>query len=207
MLQILIKITLTFFLLTIQSLATPTDEVQTFSRESFKALKEKKVKKEPMVVHVFVPLCDNEHQGIVPVSKSLGDGISLRTNLYWGALYGVKTHFKRSKNWKLIYSEKDISKVVLERVVFKRGNTYIVADAYRGDKMKEVLLDYFHSISGRKTGEVKVKNKTLSLYKDADLSILNGHNGLMDYKVRETMVIGCKSYVYCPKHASENYAL
>jgi hypothetical protein len=206
----LIKMTLTLFLLSVQSPAKPSDGLQTFSRTSFKALKEKKSKKEPMVVHIFVPLCDNVHQGIVPVSKSLGDGMNLRTNLYWGALYGVKTHFKRSKYWKLISSEKDISEVVLERVIFKRGNTYVVADAYRGDKMKEALLDYFNSISGRKNGEVKVDNKILFLYKDADLSILNGHNGLMDYKVglveskddkvRETMVIGCKSYVYFEKH-------
>ena len=210
MLKILIHSILILLLLTTQSPAESSDKVQTFSRESFKALKEKKAKKEPMVVHLLVPLCDNEHQGIVPVSKSLGNGMSLRTNLYWGALYGVKTHFKRSKNWKLILSQKDISDVVLERVVFKRGNTYIVADAYRGDKMKEALLDYFNSIAGEKIGEVKVKNKTLLLYKDADLTILNGHNGLMDYrvslieseddKVRETMVIGCKSYVYFEKH-------
>lgn len=204
------KIILILLFLSTLSPAETKESTQTFSREGFKALKEKKVNKEPMVVHILVPLCDNEHQGIVPVSKSLGNGMNLRTNLYWGALYGVKTHFKRSKNWKLVLSQKDISDVVLERVVFKRGNTYIVADAYRGDKMKEALLDYFNSISGRKIGEVKVKKKTLYLYKDADLTILNGHNGLMDYrvdlikskdeKVRETMVIGCKSYVYFEKH-------
>ena len=177
-----------------------------FPRTSFKALKSKRANKEPLVVHIFVPLCDNEHQGIVPVSKTLGDGLNLCTNLYWGALYGVKTHFKRSKTWKLISSEKDISKVVLERVVFKKGDVYIVADAYRGDSMKEALHDYFNSISGVKSGTVSLKKSSLALYKDADLTILNGHNGLMDHnikssksidnKVRETAVIGCKSYVY-----------
>jgi hypothetical protein len=185
-------------------------ETQNFSRESFKTLKSKKSNKEHLVVHLFVPLCDNEHQGIVPVLKSLGDGMNLGTNLYWGALYGVKTHFKRSKGWKLIFSEKDISNTVLERVVFSRGNTFIVADAYRGDKMKEALSDYFDSISGRKNEVIQVKGKKLSLYGGADLTILNGHNGLMDMnmnvvknkdnKVRETMVIGCKTYVYFEKY-------
>ena len=183
-----------------------TTVIKLFPRDSFKALKVKKSKKEKLVVHVFVPLCDNEHQGIVPVSKILGNGLDLRNNLYWGALYGVKTHLKRSKNWKLIYSKKDISEVVLERVVFKRANVYIVADAYRGDKMKETLLDYFDAIAGVKSGTVKLKKGSLSLYKDADLTIFNGHNGLMDYtvksaksrdnKTRETAVIGCKSYHY-----------
>ena len=28
----------------------------------------------PRTIHVFVALCDNVHQGIVPVSKTLGNG-------------------------------------------------------------------------------------------------------------------------------------
>ena len=57
--------------------------------EITKRLEQKIADKNPLVIHAFVPLCDNENQGIVPVSKSLGDGLNLRTNLYWGALYGV----------------------------------------------------------------------------------------------------------------------
>ena len=45
----------------------------------------------PVVVHVVVALCDNEHQGIVPVPATLGNGQDPRNNLYWGALYGVRT--------------------------------------------------------------------------------------------------------------------
>ena len=181
-------------------------EIKPFARDGFETLKIKKSKKKNLVVHIFVPLCDNEHQGIVPVSKILGNGLDLRNNLYWGALYGVKTHLKRSKKWKLIYDKKNISDVVLERVIFKRDNVYIVADAYRGDKMKETLFDYFDSISGVKSAKVALKKESLALYKDADLTIFNGHNGLMDYsikakknednKTRETAVIGCKSYKY-----------
>jgi len=50
------------------------------------------------VVHVFVALCDNEHQGIVPVRAELGNGRDPRTNLYWGAMYGVKTYFSRTSS-------------------------------------------------------------------------------------------------------------
>lgn len=186
--------------------------IKKFPRTSFKALKAKKASRKALVVHIFVPLCDNKNQGIAPVPKRLGDGLNLRTNLYWGALYGVKTHFKRLRRWKLIQSEKNISKVVLERVVFKKHNIYIVADAYRGDKMKEALHDYFDSISGIKSGRVQLKKGSLALYKGADLTILNGHNGLMDYnirsqkskdnKIRETAVIGCKSYKYFKRNLS-----
>gem|GEM_PF-2135803 len=36
-------------------------------------------------IHVCVALCDNEHQGIVPVPKTLGDGHDPANNLYWAA--------------------------------------------------------------------------------------------------------------------------
>ena len=38
-------------------------------------------------IHVFVALCDNKYQGIVPVPESIGNGQNARTNLYWGAAY------------------------------------------------------------------------------------------------------------------------
>ena len=53
-------------------------------------------------IHVFVALCDNDNQGIVPVPSKLGNGQDPKNNLYWGALYGVKTHFKNSKDWTLV---------------------------------------------------------------------------------------------------------
>ena len=111
-------------------------------------MKKKIDDQQPLVIHVFVPLCDNDNQGIVPVNKTLGDGLNLRTNLYWGALYGVKTHFKKQKDWKLLSAEKDIDQNVLERVIFQKkysngAQVYLIADAYRGDRMKICLEDYY----------------------------------------------------------------
>ncbi len=53
----------------------------------------------PIVVHVVTALCDNKYQGIVRVPKQLGNGQDPANNLYWGALYGVRTFFKRSREW------------------------------------------------------------------------------------------------------------
>ena len=52
------------------------------------------------VIHVFVALADNVNQGIVPVSASLGNGDNPKTNLYWGAAFGVRTFFSRNKDWR-----------------------------------------------------------------------------------------------------------
>ncbi|HST23582.1 MAG TPA: hypothetical protein VLR90_20895, partial [Blastocatellia bacterium] len=35
------------------------------------------------VIHVLVALCDNEHQGIVPVPAKIGNGDDPQNNLYW----------------------------------------------------------------------------------------------------------------------------
>ena len=56
----------------------------------------------PRTVHVFVALCDNANQGIVPVPATLGNGQDPQRNLYWGAMFGVKTFFGKSADWKRI---------------------------------------------------------------------------------------------------------
>lgn len=40
---------------------------------------------QPIVIYTIVALCDNKHQGIVPVSPKLGNGNDFSNNLYWGA--------------------------------------------------------------------------------------------------------------------------
>lgn len=190
-----------------------------FSREkALNRLKSKNQKKEDLVVHVFVPLCDNEHQGIVPVSKTLGDGFSTKTNLYWGALYGIKTHFKKAKKWKQLNTTVNPNINILERVVFKYSKSngqsiYLIADAYRGDKMEQCLTDFFNAISGNAKKIIVIGNSHIGEASNADFILFNGHNGLMDVSVskitntdgviRDAGVIGCVSYNYFKNHLRE----
>lgn len=179
-------------------------------RASFlKALKEKNTNKKPLVAHVLVALCDNDHQAIYPVPKKIGNGLDPFNNLYWGALYGVKTHFKKSANWFYKKSYKSVNPWILERVIFESTNAagnrvILIADAYRGDKMKECLEDYFAYLSGNKKLHLPTED---GFSDDVDLVIFNGHNGLMDNEVKiptvkqehkklEAMAIGCASYDY-----------
>lgn len=179
--------------------------------EILKRLQQKIKDKKPLVIHAFVPLCDNENQGIVPVSKSLGDGLNLRTNLYWGALYGVKTHFKKQKDWEFLFSKKDLNGNVLERVIFfkkyKNGaEVYFVADAYRGDKMRVCLADYFAALSNENQKEFDFLDKRIGVEGNADLIVFNGHNGLMDTSIefpnnvhtsaKDAIAIACVSFDY-----------
>lgn len=189
------------------------DSLPKFDRKEIKQKLQQKIDAgEPLLVHLLVPLCDNENQGIVPVHKSLGDGTNLNTNLYWGAGYGIKTHFnRRLKSWKLLKQQPDKDSVVLERLIFKKiypnGTTVLlVADAYRGDKMQQCLTDYFDALSGRYTDAFHIDSVVYDIGKKADLVIFNGHNGLMDTRVdylpppseqpKDAAVIACASVYY-----------
>ncbi|MEM6268765.1 MAG: hypothetical protein AAF998_04975 [Bacteroidota bacterium] len=169
---------------------------------------------QPLVAHVLVPLCDNAHQGIVPVNASLGNGQNPRTNLYWGAGYGIKTHFKRATDWEFIAGSPPEAAHLLDRAVFRKqfagGTTlYLIADAYDGAHMKTCLQDFFRAAAGHSPGKIAVSNDSLPIGSDADLLILNGHNGLMDLEVRvpenrdglhrDAAVIACYSYPYFEK--------
>lgn len=160
-------------------------------------------------IHVFVALCDNVNQGIVPVPKSLGNGQSPRTNLYWGALYGMKTHFKRSKDWKFVKSIPSNNPKILERIVFKHktSNTYLLADAYDGKYIKQTTIDFLQASSGSNSTEITLNTKKLSFGGNSDLVAYIGHDGLMEFsldtkfsqkntKKRDAIILACISKDY-----------
>ena len=168
------------------------------------------------VVHVFVALADNEHQGIVPVSASLGNGDNPKTNLYWGAAFGVKTFFSKGKDWELVGSVPNPSPVILERAVFKhrRQNIFLIADAYRGREISQATLDFLAAAAGQPgtAVEVKLENRTVTIHSggSAELLAYIGHDGLMDFKMpsspeardkrqRQAIILACASKQYFTK--------
>lgn len=165
----------------------------------------------PLVVHVMVPLCDNENQGIIPTSASLGNGLDLKRNLYWATSKGMKRFFNELPDWKLLVSHLDYNDVILERVIFKKKYSndaivYLVADAYRGDKMENCLNDHFNSLAGALKDSAVIEGVKIGINGNADLIAFNGHNGLMDEvtshsksvdgRQRDAVSISCSSRGY-----------
>jgi len=165
------------------------------------------------VIHVFVALCDNVNQGIVPVSASLGNGDNPTTNLYWGAAFGVRTFFSKSKDWELVSRTENPRAAVLERLVFKhrQREVFMVADAYRGKEISQATWDFLQAASGRAGETVKIKSgtKTIEFHTDgsAELVAYVGHNGLMDFalpsmpesldeQTRKAIILACISKKY-----------
>jgi hypothetical protein len=164
-------------------------------------------------VHVFVALCDNEYQGIVPVAPKFGNGDNPANNLYWGAYFGVRSYFKRSKEWTLINKKSDPHEFVLERCVFqhKDKEVYVVADAYRGKEIKTAIVDFLNAAAGSKIEEesfiITDDTLNLGLFGNADLLAYIGHDGLMDFNiesypmhadsiVRDAIIIACISQTF-----------
>jgi hypothetical protein len=162
------------------------------------------------VVHVFVALADNQHQGIVPVPVALGNGRDPQRNLYWGAAYGVKTYFKAGKDWQLVWSGRASKDAILERCVFKsvKDDVFLIADAYEGSQIKSAVTDFLSAAAGitKENFSVKINASeiALAIAGAADLIVYVGHDAFMDFQVapiagtkgnksRRTVVLACAS--------------
>ncbi len=157
----------------------------------------------PKTIRVIVSLADNTHQGIVPIKASLGNGQDPKNNLYWGAMYGVKSYFKRQTGWSVTKTDTThFNPHVLEALNFHIKDQPFIgyAEAWDGAHQKEAT-EYFMK---------------LLLRPEDSLTIFVGHNPLMDVDVdfprfaakhaaqnknleRKFAVIGCQSKAYFEK--------
>ncbi|UCF68909.1 MAG: hypothetical protein JSV80_06375 [Acidobacteriota bacterium] len=160
----------------------------------------------PIVVHVVVALCDNVHQGIAPVPKHLGNGQDPRKNLYWGALYGVRTYLSRDSGWVTLGCDVPSDRRILDRimvyaVIERRGSSvpvYIVADAWDGAHIEQALRSYFDTLEDDSAEIVIATHGSERLEIRAGgashLAASVGHNGLMDFSLPLPKTTGSPSF-------------
>lgn len=171
-------------------------------------------------IHVFVALCDNKYQGIVPVPAAIGNGQDAKNNLYWGAGYGVRSFFiNKSNEWKLVSSVKDTANHILERILLKHKtkNVYLLADAYDGQFIRKTTVDFLNASSGKNEVAIKADDKTIYFGGASDLLAYIGHDGLMDFSIarsfigdiqkkREAIILACYSKKYFLSHLKQTGA-
>ena len=170
----------------------------------------------PLVAHVVVALCDNIHQGIVPVSAALGDGANPRTNLYWGALYGVRTYFRRSSRWEVVPIPPSRDARVLDRVLFRsevvregrRGEVFLLAEAWNGRYIAAAIRHFLEINRGEHGERLRVGERQIDVGGLAHVAAFVGHNGLMDFAApslprsavkaspHASVVLACQSDAY-----------
>ena len=165
----------------------------------------------PKKALVIVSLADNENQGIVPTTAELGDGQNPRTNLYWGAMYGVKSYFKRSEHYTVRQSEITIEgKGALEQIsITPKGREDISIDAvaFEGHHQKFTVRTFYSHLELNK--------------RNYDLIVFVGHNPLMDFGIRlnpsdksregyqqpRAVVLACQSRSYFTEFIKEADAI
>lgn len=140
----------------------------------------------PKKVAVFVALCDNATQGIIPVSARIGDGNKPEDNLYWGCTDGFSGCFRASKAWKIQRKELPNDKRIFERLIYlhESGNIELTAEAWRGSEIKACLTAFEMALTSGKH----------------DLCAYVGHNVLMDGQVAPPAVKAekpCDAIVLC----------
>lgn len=138
------------------------------------------------LIHLFVALCDNRYQGIVPVPAKIGNGQDPTNNLYWGCAFGIKAFFKKSKEWSLIRVQ-SLDSIKLERLVFKHRTKdyYMVADAYNGKYIKKCTKDFLSSSCGKMKDTLNINNRIVGIGGNSHLLSYIGHDGLMDFRLSE----------------------
>ena len=144
----------------------------------------------PLVIHVIVPLCSNDQ--IDCGSPAAGLAGNLKTNLYWGALFGHRRFFDRQKSE---FTRIDVARgkgPLLERAVYRRmiaapGSTgmkgktveqIIVLDAYHGDSIDQAVDMFWHRAT--KGGLVHFRDGDKDRAERVSVAGYAGHNRLMD---------------------------
>lgn len=154
---------------------------------------------------IIVSLADNANQSLVPIKASFGNGQDPKGNLYWGALYGAKTHFRRMDNWSVKSADSD-NPYILDSFELRNSGfpaTKILFEAWDGARQRNAVQAYFSELRNAATG--------------ARMVGFVGHNALMDVsvpnlpvlpqvrnmnldKARKGFVIACSSKSYFTSH-------
>jgi hypothetical protein len=169
-------------------------------------------------IHVLVALCDNKNQGIVPVPAKIGNGQDPANNLYWGCSMGVRSYFQKSAHWTFVKAY-TLQSPKLERIVFKhkQKNYYLIADAYDGQYIQQCTVDFFRSCAGQQKDTLKLGKQVLGINGHAKLLAYIGHDGLMEFQLREAftnvdglqrkaIMLACISKSYFAPHLKSTQA-
>ncbi len=142
----------------------------------------------PFVTLVVVPLCSNDQ--IDCGSAVAGRAGDLRTNLYWGAVFGARRFFDRkTSGWERV----DVAQGAgaLERAVYRRRvpaeawrapadavEQLVVLEAIHGDEIDRAVGRFF----GAATGGARVRFHDGDRDRDEAVHVVGyaGHNRLMD---------------------------
>lgn len=145
-----------------------------------------------MVAHVTVVLCTNRNKVTAICNED-----NAKDNLYWGARWGVKTYFRKSKDWTTLPAPAAENPNIVDRALFVKkdpigasnATLYILADVWRGGDARKATEHFLLMSSGENIEKFKVDDQTLYAGGEAHVTAYLGHNTLKkwspDLKLRK----------------------
>jgi len=151
---------------------------------------------EPIVATVYVALCDNDSQGIIPVkNRRICDGDDPARNMYWvgkGALAGVA----KKEKWERVSRVEATDEAVMVQRVWKRRMTpggaleeagvtepfdlYVVGLAYRGSRIHDAFVDYLGAVHNDGGSVLETDGRSLEYGGAGHVVGYVGHDYMMD---------------------------
>ncbi|MBN2531073.1 MAG: hypothetical protein JXR76_32105 [Deltaproteobacteria bacterium] len=150
----------------------------------------------PLVVTVYVALCDNDSQGIIPVkNRAICNGDDPLKNIYWKG-NGIAGYLK-AHQWHKVQSRQDVSNTVvieevwsktqfastaLQKMGFPRQfSVSIIAKAYRGNRIGDAMKDYLDAVNNDSPQTIALSDgRLLQGGGQSHLVGYIGHNYMMD---------------------------
>lgn len=153
----------------------------------------------PIVANIIAPLCDTSI--LACGNAKLGDGDSLKTNLYWATTAGFGEWFGRRRGgWRNVLTltgdntgDKDrLATLVYQRTINtpkawqQRGapktyDLFVIVNGWRGKAIDRALTAYAREVSGLDSRELELPDhRTLATGGGAHIVAYSGHNRLMD---------------------------
>ena len=125
---------------------------------------------QPLEVEVFIALCDNDSQGIVPVKNPrICQGDDAKRNLYWGISGGLGKLLQQSRFKKTLHKDKPKRGILFDEVWQARyaaGGTLrhksdkkwikvkLIAHVYRGVAIEQAMRDYLSAHAAQNAAHV-----------------------------------------------------
>jgi hypothetical protein len=117
----------------------------------------------PLIATVYVALCDNDSQGIVPVrNRSICNGRRPEANMYWATRGGLSGYLRKAGWARVSEADEPREGVALEVVWHKRFrargelsergirgwfDVYLVSVVFWGDEIRRANLEYLRAVN------------------------------------------------------------
>jgi hypothetical protein len=170
----------------------------------------------PLVVTVYVALCDNDSQGIIPTrNPKICMGDVPEQNLYWASGGGLKGYLTARRLKRVHYEAHETGKLAIEGVwktrmptgglLRERGvegsaTVYIVGLGYRGDRIHDAMADFLKAVSRDEPETMRLPDETvLEMGGSSHIVGYVGHDYFMDVEDLESLMTNARGDSSLPK--------